>query len=237
MKMDINRVNLLERDIEDWLYENPTILNVTWRKNPIVRWIGRQYTLPSGIADLIGVCENGMLVVVEVKNVAINKAAVLQVCRYADDLKYIVSGRSGYPHIRPDNNEPFIQMVLVGPGIDDQTFTEARAVGVRVFQFSATLHLDVSSLTWTSEHFGSVRAQQELIAARPEWDMYGLTIGESLDQDRHIETETFVEHAEISTEADEQLKAITKYAREYHRLEVEAKENDDADDDGVSLED
>lgn len=181
MKVDISRVNLLERDIEDWLYENPGILDAIHGTNPIEQWIGRQYQLPSGIADLIGVRQDGKLVVVEVKNVAINKAAVLQVCRYTEDLKYIVSERMDYPH-KANDNEPWIEMILVGPSIDDQTFTEAQAVGVRVFQFSAQLSLDISSLRYSSLHRNKMRAQRESIAAKPEWAIYGETIEQHIDR-------------------------------------------------------
>lgn len=128
MKIDISKVNLLEKDIEDWLYAHPGVVSRRYENDAIDKWIGRQYNLPSGVADLIGVRGSGRLVVIEVKNVAINKAAILQVCRYADDLKYIVSHRANYPYVAA-GGEPQIEMVVVGPSIDSQTFTEAQAVG------------------------------------------------------------------------------------------------------------
>lgn len=182
MKIDISRVNLLEKDIEDWLFENPGALPRPFNENLIVRWIGRQYTLPSGIADLIGLRENNRVVVVEVKNVPINKAAVLQVCRYQDDLKHILSQRMSYPHVR-DWNYPEIDMILVGPSIDSQTFTEARAVGVDVVTFSASFALDLSRLVWSHEHENEVEAQRDAIAKRPEWDIFGITVTEQVEID------------------------------------------------------
>lgn len=194
MKIDISRVNLLERDIEDWLHENPSVLYQYCKDNPITGWIGRQYQLPSGIADLIGVRQDSKLVVIEVKNVAINKAAVLQVCRYADDLKCIVLQRTDYPHMR-DWSEPVIEMIVVGPSIDPQTFTEAQAVGVRIFQFSAQLTLDISGTNWTHEYRDSRDEQHGSIAAKPEWAIYGLTIAEDIEQ--HV-----LEREESSVDGD-----------------------------------
>lgn len=181
MKIDMSRVNLIEKDIEDWLYENPDALYGSYDIAPIENWIGRQYQLPSGVADLIGMRSDRMLVVIEVKNVPINKAAVLQVCRYAEDLKHIVGWRMGYPYKR-DNGEPVIEMVLVGPSIDDQTFDEATALGIRVFRFSVQLDLTVSSVRWTQDHQEKVENRQISIASRPEWEIYGLTIDEYINQ-------------------------------------------------------
>lgn len=181
MNIDISRVNLLERDIEDWLYKNPADLPPSYTGGKVKKWIGRQYTLPSGIADLIGVRESGMVVVVEVKNVPINKAAVLQVCRYQNDLKYILSERMDYPHLM-DGNEPAVEMVLIGPSIDGQTFTEARAVDVTVYQFGVSFTLEIDSLSMSNAHWSNVRDQHREIAARSEWEIFGLTNAEDYAQ-------------------------------------------------------
>lgn len=198
MKIDISRVNLIEKDIEDWLYENPDALYGTFGVGAIENWIGRQYQLPSGIADLVGVRQDRMLVVIEVKNVPINKAAVLQVCRYAEDLKHIVAWRMEYPHKR-DDDEPVIEMILVGPSIDDQTFNEATALGIRVFSFSVQLDLDLSRVRWTQEHREKVTDQQISIAARPEWIIYGLTLEENLER-RENQSELADNELESGTE-------------------------------------
>jgi len=181
MKIDISKVNLLEKDIEDWLYANPESVPSSYLGGDITKWIGRQYTMPSGIADLIGVRENGMVVVVEVKNVPINKAAVLQVCRYQYDLKCIISERMDYLHLT-DGNEPLVEMVLVGPSIDAQTFAEARAVNVTVHTFEVSFKVEVSSLSWGDEYRHHVREQISEIAARPEWDIFGTTCIEHYQQ-------------------------------------------------------
>jgi hypothetical protein len=181
MKIDISRVNLLEKDIEDWLFENPDSIRYPYYENPITKWIGRQYQLPSGIADLIGIREDMKLVVVEIKNVPINKAAILQICRYAYDLKHIVSNRMNYPFVS-ESNEPDVEMVVIGQSIDGQTFMEAQAVSVNVYSFSVTLDLDVNRMNLTNEIRKSMRNQHDLIADKPEWGIYGLTAKEDYEQ-------------------------------------------------------
>lgn len=202
MLVDISRVNLLERDIEDWLFENPQELPAPYSDNPIVRWIGRQYQLPSGIADLIGLRADKKLVVVEVKNVPINKAAVLQVCRYTEDLKFIVSNRMDYPHER-DGHEPLIEMILVGPSIDDQTFVEARAVGVRVLTFSAQLVLSVGELGFTRSQLDKVRKQYDDISERSEWEIYGQTYMEDVEQFLELVDSRKEDYSDIILASDE----------------------------------
>ena len=213
MKIDISRVNLLEKDIEDWLYENPGAIPARFGENRIVQWIGRQYSLPSGIADLVGIREDRRIAVVEIKNVAINKAAVLQVCRYHNDIQHIVSNRMEYPHSY-NWNEPLVDMILVGPSIDDQTFCEAQAIGVEVITFSASVEIDVSRLRWSHEYRDRIAEQQSTIAARPEWDIFGLTIDEDLEQhrlekERAAQTDFSIE--QVADEYDELLDAIVEH--------------------------
>lgn len=211
MNIDISRVNLLERDIEDWLYENPEALPHWEEDNPIARWIGRQYVLPSGVADLVGLRENSKVVVVEVKNVPVNKAAVLQVCRYQNDLKHVLSARTEYPHIY-GYNEPLVDMILIGPSIDDQTFLEAYALGVEVMTFDVSLALNVSRLKWSSAHRDAVSEQQNAIAERHEWDIFGLTVREAVDQhwlekQRASQTDFAIE--QVVDDYDDLMDAIT----------------------------
>lgn len=179
LKVDPCRINLLERDIEDWLYDNPDVLYAPHGRNPITRWIGRQYELPSGIADLIGVREDGKVVVVELKNVPINKAAILQVCRYTDDVKYILSNRMEYK-FQKDWNEPIVEMIVVGPSVDSQTFLEAQAVGVRIFHFETEVSVGMTAMGWNNDYQDKLHRQQEEIAARPEWDIFGITVAEDV---------------------------------------------------------
>lgn len=179
MKIDIARVNLLEKDIEDWLYENPDTIEAG--SSVVSHWIGRQYRLPSGIADLVGITHHFMLVVVEIKNVAINKAAVTQVCRYAADLQDILLRRENYIFTR-DDGEPLVWKVLVGPSIDDQTFGEAIACGISVVQFTPNLNLDFSRIHWSKEYRDRVREQIREISFREEWKAFGRHMDEVVDE-------------------------------------------------------
>lgn len=179
MKIDISRLNLLEKDIEDWLYENPG--DVMTFGGEIGFWMGRQYRLPSGIADLIGVTHQNLVAVIEIKNVPINKAAVLQVCRYAADLQEVLAQRDGYPHVL-SNGEPVIAKVLIGPSIDDQTFNEARACGVSFMQFSLDFDLSLDSCRWSREHRERVGEQTREISHREEWARFGPHIDDLLGE-------------------------------------------------------
>lgn len=162
-------LNFTERDIEDWIYDNPDAL-----KLGIVGWIGRQYSLPSGIADLIGYRADLMVIVIEVKNVPINKAALAQVSRYAYDVQHIVNDFADYSWM--DGTRPYVQKVLVGPSIDEQTMEEATAMGIDVLLFQAALHIRVSILASTD----TVARQASLrsFSDRPEWSVLGRKVWE-----------------------------------------------------------
>lgn len=175
MRLDINRVNLAEKDIEDWLFENPRDFPTeteNYDETPIVRWIGRQYRLPSGIVDLIGIRENGKVVVVEIKNVIVNKAAILQVCRYASDIEEILGQRESYP-IRRADRTCYVSRVVVGPGIDTQTMQEANACDVNFVQFDAYLQVEFSSMDFDDEMYEARASELSKIARQPEWNAFG----------------------------------------------------------------
>lgn len=173
MNIDISRLNLSEKDIEDWLYANPDALGTGYAGGRVIeRWIGRQYSLPSGIADLIGVDEYNYAVVVEVKNVPINKAAVLQVCRYASDVSDIVGVRDGY--FKKHSADPFrVKKMLIGPSIDNQTFDEATACDARVVLFGVNLRLSLTDLEINSEQYSRRQQQLNSISLRDEWSIFG----------------------------------------------------------------
>jgi hypothetical protein len=173
MNIDINKVNLAEKDIENWLFENPHELGVGYMGEYMVeRWIARQYPLPSGIADLVGISGHGLVVVVEVKNVPISKAAVLQVCRYANDLDDISGNRSGY-YTLDSNLRRGISRILIGPSIDDQTFNEAMAVGVEVIAFGVEMNLTLGRYTVDDDAWARREDMIDAISLRAEWDCLG----------------------------------------------------------------
>lgn len=146
----------------------------------VEKWLGRQYSLPSGITDLIGISESNLLVVVEVKNVPINKAAVLQVCRYAIDLSDIVGNRDGYR--APHSQDMYrVEKILVGPSVDNQTFVEAMACDVRVMQFNVDLRLTLGRLSVSMEKYVARNEQIKVISLRDEWKIFGSHYTEGRD--------------------------------------------------------
>jgi len=181
--LDVSKVNILEKDIEEWLFQNPPSLDYGW--GTVERWFGRQYQLPTGIADLIGVTERGTLVVIEVKNVAINKAAVLQVCRYASDLQEIAQYRMSYPREYPgkDWSAPSVRKVIIGPSIDAQTYNEALSCGVYVMTFVSQMTLTISGLGWSMDYREEREKQFEKISWGEEWKAFGLHIQEHINQE------------------------------------------------------
>lgn len=158
-------LNLSERDIEDWIYDNPGALNLR-----IAGWIGRQYKLPSGIADLIGYRDDHVVVVIEVKNVPINKAALTQVARYTYDVQDIVGDFRDYPGL-VDWQRPYVQMVLAGPSIDEQTALEAEAMGIDLVIFEVALRMRLTRLAPTDIVDRGISLSG--FSERPEWAVLG----------------------------------------------------------------
>lgn len=117
-----------EKQLEDVLWGAPGAIRLPPGCGTIVEWIARQFVLPSGIADLVGFTDQGDLVVAELKAIPANKAAVLQVCRYARDLEELAKMKFG-------RAIPVVK-ILVASSIDAQTATEAQAVGVVYNQFA-----------------------------------------------------------------------------------------------------
>lgn len=154
MRIDPSRVNILEKDIEDFLWENPNAI----RGNGYVveRWLKRQYEVPSGIIDLLGVTSSKNLVVVEVKNVAINASALTQVSRYAFDILQIARGAAEYI-IGDIEVRPWIYRIVVGKSMDDKIMLEAESIGVELLSFDVKLGIDIDSYSW-SEHYEESRS-------------------------------------------------------------------------------
>lgn len=149
MVIDERKVNLAEADIEQWLWENPGAVNVRAGLD-VVEWTGRQFKVPSGIADLIGLTEDGDIVVVEVKNGPIAPDALTQVTRYAKDIEDICVA-AAYKHKLYDQKfQPIISRVVIGKSIDGKTLTEAEAMGIETIAFGLHLHLTLSPLVTSS---------------------------------------------------------------------------------------
>lgn len=144
-----------EKDIEDYLFENPQRLKFGGKH--VNRWIKRQYAVPSGIIDLLGIVRDGTIAVVEVKNVAVEAKALTQVCRYAFDIQSIMPGVK-------------IKKIVVGRSIDTKTFSEAEAVGVQINTFTETINSDefIRLLEWTPEAAKARRKVYGAMTGDPE---------------------------------------------------------------------
>ena len=151
-----------ERLLEDTLVKNPEMLM------PGLTLVGRQTPTDGGPLDLLGIDEDGRLVVFELKRGTLSRDAVAQVIDYAsslqdmpdDDLAKYISDRSGahgttgiedfdewydtksggqgFSALKP------VRMVLVGLGVDERT--------TRMVQFLADRQVEISLLTF---HWGS----------------------------------------------------------------------------------
>lgn len=170
MQLDPRYFNLAEAAIEQWLFENPTAIPGRHKEfSYIERWLARQYALPSGVADLIGVTESNKLVVVEVKASPITKSSILQVCRYAHDVVEIAGMLEGYEFLDP-HHRAYLDKVVIGFEIDQQTLIEAEACEVMAICLvpSLQLHLTVQlfSREWIDERYD----ENSRISEGEEWD-------------------------------------------------------------------
>ena len=154
-----------EELLEKTLTENPDML-----ENGL-ELVGRQFDTTGGALDLLGVGNDGKLVVFELKRGRLNREAVAQVIDYAsglatmdlDSLHRLIAERSGnlgiqkiddfaewynknYPDYDPDSLMP-PRIVLVGLGVDDTT--------ERMVNYLADGGLDVSLLTFHGFKHGS----------------------------------------------------------------------------------
>lgn len=150
MIIDERKVNLAEKDIEQWLYENPDQIQIGRYSGTIKQWLKRQYEMPSGIADLIGITEEGWIAVVEVKNTAIDARALTQVCRYAADIESICE--TACARIGAPPPEGFVCKVIVGKSIDEKTMKEARALHISIVCFSIEVTLAAWPVEFTDEY-------------------------------------------------------------------------------------
>lgn len=158
-EIDPKKVNLFEKDIEDWLFDNPDTLGVH-------KWLGRQYQVPSGIIDLWGISIGGAAIVVEIKNVEIDEAAVLQVCRYAADIEAVIYKRSGCKF------QPYVNKYVIGKGsVSNSVQYGADAVGVRLFNFEVHLSLVVKGpWSWTREKRNTDNSLRETISLSDDFE-------------------------------------------------------------------
>lgn len=170
MKLDISRVNLVEKDIEDYLWENPEALSFYSRDGEetigVEQWISRQLEVPSGIIDLFGVFSNGNPVIVEVKNVPIDGKAVAQILRYEHDVWRILCQRQGF--FDPD----CIVTILVGPSIDTKAMHECMAAKIIPMVFEPHLNLGIFRQNFSEHYEEQVTIKRRDLACKNELFSY-----------------------------------------------------------------
>lgn len=159
-EIDPSKVNLVEKDIEDWLWENPKSVH-TNKGTVVERWVARQYAVPSGIIDLLGTDGDDDYVVVEVKNVTIDSGALTQVCRYATDIREIISNIDEYCLC-----DIAVEKVVIGQGpVSNKIIFEGDALDISLLTFEVKLSLDVSGRWgWTSEYTGAICKNYEKLS-------------------------------------------------------------------------
>ncbi len=163
MVIDPSKVNLCEKDIEDYLFANPEYVGTDgwWMK----RWVKRQYAVPSGIIDLLGLTYSNEYVVVEVKNVAIDSSALTQVSRYGFDIVNILQHcNRRRTEVKPSGFWPLHRMVI-GKSIDAKTMLEAEALGIEVITFDIRLSLGMNPIGWKDEYVSERNAKWESLSS------------------------------------------------------------------------
>jgi len=147
-----------EQKLEDLLVQSPDVLIKD------LNLIGRQIPTEGGYLDLLGVDQDGQLVIFELKRGTLTRDAVAQILDYGSDLATIEtekfarlveehSGRNGFESIEdfadwyaqeyPNATDALAQkpkLVLVGLGVDDR----AR----RIVNFLADSGIDIQLLTF-----------------------------------------------------------------------------------------
>lgn len=164
MNIDISRLNLSEKDIENYLWEHPDEIGYNSRSGPgayVTHWIGRQIEVPSGIIDLLGVLSTGQPVVVEVKNVPLEGRAVAQVVRYTHDIYCTVSSR--YNKCAGDT----VKSILIGTSIDNKTTHECIASKVIPMVFSSTMSLEITQIEFNREYEGQIWDKRYSLSKSP----------------------------------------------------------------------
>ena len=134
---------LSEKDIEDYFFNRPQVLDNT------LEWIGRQVRLPSGIADLVGfhyTNTNGRprLYVLELKKEAIKSQHLTQVCRYTEDLDRIIDEIYFHEHDQMVTRDDRVraEKVVAGFGVaGDHVMFEADAMGVTLVNLTMDVYI------------------------------------------------------------------------------------------------
>lgn len=154
MIINEKKVSLAEKDVEQWLWENPQSLVVDSAYR-VEKWIHRQFAVPSGVIDLIGVTNGKRFIVVEVKNTEIKAEALTQVSRYAFDINNLALWAIEGSGVSDGAVATLIDClkVVVGRDIDNRTYLEAESMDVHIVTFQVNLSLSVTdTLRWPDNY-------------------------------------------------------------------------------------
>jgi hypothetical protein len=148
-------ISYSERDLENWVYRHPEDVYLNSLGLCVEKWLARQYTVPSGRIDLLGLScfrisggnNHYFPVVVELKNRPIRQEDILQVSRYAHDIDNILLQLTyecelGWP----------AKKILIVPetNISDVLLFEAFSVNVEILTFRVDLTANLTgSLYWS----------------------------------------------------------------------------------------
>ena len=216
-----------ERLLEDTIVKNPELLMEG------LTLVGRQTPTDTGALDLLGVDEDGRLVVFELKRGTLSRDAVAQVIDYASFLEaktdqeladYILdrSGRHGVAIIEDFEawyEEKWggqelsalkpVRMVLVGLGVDERT--------TRMARFLSDSGMDFSLLTFHGYSYDgtTLLARQVQVEAGPEPEVTRQPIGRlGRRRRRELLEQRIDEHTENWPEARELWDAVLEMFRE-----------------------
>lgn len=165
MELKELKSKLTEKDIEDFLWENPGV--VSSPRFTVKKWTHRQLSLPSGRLDLMGITDRNNVVVVEVKNVPVNSSAITQVSRYSYDIRQILGIAEAKKHSSlswDGTSDIYVVPVIVAPSFSDQIFRECKACYIETLVFAPVLNLNISSIAWTPDYLKQAGEQYEKIA-------------------------------------------------------------------------
>ena len=164
--IDKKYVNIPEKAIEDWLFENPEDV-LTLDGWTVERWLSRQFKVPSGIIDLLGVCDDGSLIVVEVKNEAPTSSALTQVKRYAVDIANIAMEI-------PNRNLLPVKMTVIGTeSVSDQLMFEANAMEIAIMSYEVSLQLELSGIwKWNDKRREKISSEYYSISENVLFDEF-----------------------------------------------------------------
>lgn len=143
---------MLERELEDFLFQNPAALPVDCitRRNLFTfeGWIDRQFRVPSGRIDLLGLLKKDQErvdplhrqslgyhpLIVELKRGVIDSKAVAQVGRYLHDIRETIDEIAYEYGVAPIESEMFA--VIIGDSTDYNTLQSASGFGVTLLGYT-----------------------------------------------------------------------------------------------------